>query len=808
MTNGHSEPLDNITPTVALIGKGMLKNNALLPALLRVNEAELMRWYPWDTLKFRKADSDELPTFAGWGHKKSYRRARRVASKLNQPVISVEDGFLRSLTSGIHSRYGCSIVIDTQGIYFDARSANDLDTFIIERMANWTPAKADRANHAIQQILTHKLSKYNATTSCLNLNEMAGNKEVDIEHVLIIDQVAGDASIEGAGATAKTFRQMLKTACLNHPNSHIWIKTHPAKVGYLTPKVVAKVIKSLPKSLKSSLQNRLHILNQPANAIALLEQVSDVYTVSSHMGFEALMLGKTVHNFGRAWYAEGGLTDDTHLKKVLPKKLIKQVQQRHERIKRGANLPSNIAPTLTQLFYASYIDYARYADPASGQGCDLETVIHWLATNSHWRKRLPDTMTIYEFSRWKLPFVRAFLQPMTIERSKAVNEILTIKPKPRWRNRLHPNHFTADLSQDVLVWGLKQRQTLEAKRSALMNVANDSNIWCMEDGFIRSNGLGATLLAPLSVVLDATGIYYDATRPSDLEYLLKNSRPLTEEQTVRVEALRERLLAMKVSKYNVGQSATFATMGAHNRQRILIVGQVEDDLSVKHCLSPITTNADLIKQVRADNPKAYLVYKPHPDVEAGLRMGKVDKRTLKLVDEIAHDMAMPDCLDAVDAVHTISSLTGFEALLRSKTVTCYGLPFYAGWRLTRDRDVTSPDVDIVTAREQTLERRQRQTPLTLNQLIHSTLIDYPLYRLPDGYGLAQVEQVIEYLYGDAKNGQITATNHQQTQENSITPNKTSQAVQKQPFTKKQKLAKRFMQARHHALSLKRRLNAR
>ena len=122
--------------------------------------------------------------------------------------------------------------------------------------------------------------------------------------------------------------------------------------------------------------------------------------------------------------------------------------------------------------------------------------------------------------------------------------------------------------------------------------------------------------------------------------------------------------------------------------------------------------------------------------------------------------------------------------------------------------MTSPDVDIVTAREQTLERRQRQTPLTLNQLIHSTLIDYPLYRLPDGYGLAQVEQVIEYLYGDAKNGQITATNHQQTQENSITPNKTSQAVQKQPFTKKQKLAKRFMQARHHALSLKRRLNAR
>jgi capsular polysaccharide export protein len=35
-------------------------------------------------------------------------------------------------------------------------------------------------------------------------------------------------------------------------------------------------------------------------------------------------------------------------------------------------------------------------------------------------------------------------------------------------------------------------------------------------------------------------------------------------------------------------------------------------------------------------------------------------------------------LSAVDEVHTLTSLAGFQALLRGKPVTCYGQPFYAG----------------------------------------------------------------------------------------------------------------------------------
>ncbi len=73
----------------------------------------------------------------------------------------------------------------------------------------------------------------------------------------------------------------------------------------------------------------------------------------------------------------------------------------------------------------------------------------------------------------------------------------------------------------------------------------------MEDGFLRSSGLGSDLLPPLSLVLDKRGIYYDATRPCDLEVLLNHSQ-LTLAQQMRAEKLRQRLVESKLSKYNLG----------------------------------------------------------------------------------------------------------------------------------------------------------------------------------------------------------------------------------------------------------------
>ncbi len=751
---------------LALVGKGMRRNNALLPNIL---EADIQRWYPWSGWQQRLSSSSNPPqAFIGWGHKKSYQRAKRAADRQQLSTLSIEDGFLRSLDSGLSSRHSVSMVVDDIGIYFDLTRSSRLEQLIIERAHNASaslalnknPLENSYAQQLMARICDEELSKYNAVIDCPSLDSLVLDslvlKKSPKAHVLLIDQVMGDASIKGAGANKRQFKRMLKAACQNHPEAHIWIKAHPAaKSGYLTGL-------KLPKNVR--------LLTQPLNPIALLKQVNHVYTVSSHMGFEALMLGKNVHCFGVNWYSGWGLSDDSGA----PKRLLKYVNQRRQ----------GISASIEDLFHSAYIDYSHYVDPATKQACDIETAIEWLVTNRQWQTRLEGNLTVYEFSRWKLPFVKAFVDlPHTT---------LFIKPKPRLKNLLHLNHFRVDYQHPLLVWGLAKRQQLQKKltsKTAKQRRSEVPTIFCMEDGFIRSNGLGATLLAPLSVVIDEQGIYYDATQPSDLESLLQNCKALTIKQKQRVQALQNRLLTQRVSKYNVGNridtkdgtvndsQAWLRESQLSGRPRLLIVGQVEDDLSVQYCGAQIQTNSALIDRVRQDNPYAYLIYKPHPDVEAGLRAGKVASHDLKGIQAVAYDTAMPDCLAAVDEVHTISSLTGFEALLRGLKVVCYGLPFYAGWGLTVEMD------DQMPPKSAYLQRRQRDGALTLEQLLYGTLIDYPLYRLPKGYGLAQVEQVIDYLYShqddDSKINQAKPTE----------PSKLSTPL-------KRRAALRFMQQRH------------
>ncbi|WP_367106554.1 capsular polysaccharide biosynthesis protein [uncultured Psychrobacter sp.] len=733
----------NLIPNrLAVIGKGMRNNNALLANVL---QADIQRWYPWSKLQHHFNSNFKKPhAFIGWGHKKSYQRAKKAANRQNIATLSIEDGFLRSIDSGISSRYGLSVVVDDIGIYFDLWRSSRLEELIIKRVEQSSSTDRlildkQRAQQLMARICTERLSKYNAVIDCPSLDDLidagkddkiAAAKQIDRKspksHVLLIDQVVGDASIKGAGADKRHFKRMLKAACQAHPDAHIWIKAHPAaKAGYLTSL-------TLPENVR--------ILTQALNPIALLAQVNDVYTVSSHMGFEALMLGKAVHCFGVNWYSGWGLSDDSGA----PKRLLKTVKKRRQ----------VSAASLETLFYSAYIDYSRYVDPATKQACTIDSAINWLVTNRYWQTCLAGDLTVYEFSRWKLPFVKAFIDlPRTT---------LFIKPKPRLKNLLHLDHFRVNYQQPLLVWGLAKRQQVQKKLSGKLSKQSSAipTIFCMEDGFIRSNGLGATLLAPLSVVIDQQGIYYNATQPSDLETLLYNCKTLSAQQITRVQALQTKLLTQRVSKYNVGNrissnsydnSDTLKSIDNQpiswveaakksGKLRLLIVGQVEDDLSVQYCGAHIQTNSSLIERVRQDNPDAYLIYKPHPDVEAGLRAGKVTERYLKSVQAIAYNTAMPDCLTAVDEVHTISSLTGFEALLRDLKVVCYGLPFYAGWGLTVDIDAQ------LLPKSKYLQRRKRKTPLTLEQLLHATLIDYPLYRLPNGYGLAQVEQVIDNLY--------------------------------------------------------------
>ena len=61
---------------------------------------------------------------------------------------------------------------------------------------------------------------------------------------------------------------------------------------------------------------------------------------------------------------------------------------------------------------------------------------------------------------------------------------------------------TNDSADYELVWGAsKDPEELKSSGSSIIHV---------EDGFIRSKGLGANFHLPLSLVFDDIGIYYDA----------------------------------------------------------------------------------------------------------------------------------------------------------------------------------------------------------------------------------------------------------------------------------------------------------
>jgi capsular polysaccharide export protein len=238
-------------------------------------------------------------------------------------------------------------------------------------------------------------------------------------------------------------------------------------------------------------------------------------------------------------------------------------------------------------------------------------------------------------------------------------------------------------------------------------------VFQVEDGFLRSIGLGVDAVPPCSVVVDDLGIYFDPARPSRLEQILEQTifdPPLV----ARARRLREALIAARLTKYNTGERGP-ASIAPPNRRRILVPGQVADDLSVRLGGGTIRGNLELVARVREENPMAFILYKPHPDVDAGHRLGAVpDREVLRHADRILRAVAIPSLLAEIDEVHTLTSLAGFEALLRGHRVVTHGQPFYAGWGLTEDRVA--------------LPRRTRR--LDLDELVAGALILYPHYLDP------------------------------------------------------------------------------
>lgn len=597
-----------------------------------------------------------------WGRKPSALKAERIAAQLALPLWRLEDGFIHSLGQGVLGANSLSLVVDTQGIYYDATQSSDLELLLAQD--NELLAEQNllvRAQQLIQAITSQRVSKYNnAPLDTRSLNLPTGKK------VLVVDQTAGDMSLKYGLVQAQSAEQMLATAIAEHPDAQILLKTHPDVLA-------GKKQGCFPANFQHP---RVHWVSQAINPLSLLAEVEQVYVLTSQLGFEALMMGKKVSCFGVPFYAGWGLTDD----RAEPSLAVFQ-RRRQKR-------------SVAEVFAAAYLLYSRYIDPERGTRCELERVVEYIALQNYYSTLNTGNLYCFGFSFWKQNYIKRFLYA-------SGNRLHFV-----WKKQLALKQGFNKNSQ-LAVWG--ERAIGQVTELA---VEFKAPIWRVEDGFIRSVGLGSDYTPPLSLVVDQRGIYYDPSQASDLEHYLQNSS-FPPKLLERASVLRNRLLQNRLSKYNLGIEPVVDVIKAAKGQLIILVpGQVEDDVSIRKGCLDIADNTALLKAVRAAKPAAYVIYKPHPDVVSGNRKGKIDTAILKeYSDLVLEDASIPDCLDAVDEVHTMTSLVGFEALLRGKQVACYGLPFYAGWGLTTDRH--------------SVVRRSRR--LNLDELVAATLILYPRY---------------------------------------------------------------------------------
>ena len=587
-----------------------------------------------------------------WGRKETSATALEYASRRALPIWYLEDGFIRTASEEPHSRRCYSLILDRQGVYYDSTAPSELEQYLNQPDEDFaiscSSAELNYARACRFRLIENDITKYNYCP--VPGNDAALNSGEDF--VLVVDQTRDDASVRYGGMNLQRFHQMLDCAIDENPGVKVIVRTHPDVVsgrrqGYLVDYARRRGVCVLPGI---------------DNPVAWVKRASRVYTGTSQMGYEALLCERPVSVFGSPFYAGWGLADERQ-------SVERRVQTR----------------SIDQLFHATHVHMTRYCSPMNGETWQLHELLSHVCLQKHCFTRNARRFHAVGITPWKRRYVRRFLR------------------SPDGSVVFGDGKKLGD-ADTLVTWGFRRYG-----QQAQQDVAR-LPVWRLEDGFLRSAGLGSDFTAPGSLVVDGQGLYFDPDAASDLETLL-NDHDCTAKELQRAARLRQLIIDARVSKYDVADSDQQNPLSA-DKLHVLVTGQVEDDESIKRGCSEVTTNTALLQAVRKARPDAWIVYRPHPDVVAGNRHGTVDPFTEQsCADVVNTDSSIISCIEASDEVHTMTSLAGFEALLREKKVTTYGSPFYAGWGLTTDY--------------RRIERRSRQR--TLDELVFLVLVMYPRY---------------------------------------------------------------------------------
>jgi len=622
---------------------------------------------------------------AGWGYRPSGKSAQERALKSNGQMLLLEDAFVRSMKPGIGQVYG--LVSDSRGIYYDASGQSDLiESLNTDKLSGWmrnTPGhKSVEILAQISRFKDSKVSKYNWYPG-----DFVSRRPSEIG-IMVVDQTKGDTSLGYGGVNESDFDRMVKNALDEHPDKPIYLRSHPdhayrGKHSCFSPWIFE--------------EERVKILPSDISPAECFEFCDEVYTATSLMGMEALLHGRKVKTYGWNFYAGWGLTEDR----------CKNPHQHRDR-----------KISLERLFEAAYLQYSHYFDPDTGAACGLDRIVDHVSLQREIAAQNSGTRVSVSWVPWNRTLADSFFSSPGC-------------------NLIHTDNITeleSELSENsdakLLLWGLQPTPP-----------SNKYPVVRIEDGFLRSSGLGATFHRPLSWVFDDEGIYFDPTNPSRLESILQNG-DFSETDLNHTNEISDFLKKNRLSKYNLAQSkVTWSKSQASGRKIILIPGQVELDASIKAGSPEIKTNGELLRRVRKEQPDAYLIFKCHPDLVAGARHGKLlPDGAEEVSDLVVTSGNIIEWLELCDEVYTMTSTVGFEAILRGIPVRTYGMPFYAGWGLSRDL-LTCP-------------RRTRQ--LTVAELVCGALIRYPRYLNPINNEFTTALQIAKLLAPGKNVGQRRA----------------------------------------------------
>ena len=285
----------------------------------------------------------------------------------------------------------------------------------------------------------------------------------------------------------------------------------------------------------------------------------------------------------------------------------------------------------------------------------------------------------------------------------------------------------------VIGWG----QKANAADARLFSKKNSLPFLQLEDGFISYLGHPGLGDRRFSLIVDKTGIYYDATKPSDIEQLLNNPEWKTPELLHRAHQLLNTICQYNITKYNHEPTSSFQRPYQSSR-RVLVVDQTFGDCSVGYGMADATSFKAMLHSALQENPDSEVWVKVHPDVVLGKKKGYFELEScgtkIKGFDSprirvLAEKVNAQSLFPSVDKVYVVTSQLGFEALWHRKPVVCFGMPFYAGWSLTDDR-VACPC------------RTQKHT---VESLFAAACLLYTRYIDPETFERCELEDVLDLI---------------------------------------------------------------